>query len=437
MDDRDVNIDIVFRNGLKDLEVLPPQDVWNDIQPAVRKKQRPIVLLRAAAMFGVLFSLSLLAYKFSREIPAGLESPSIAMSPESYAAVSEVIVATLPAPDITENQTSLQNTSPDETRLLTPVATDNIASGAQEFETNIITNSLTIKRDEPPAAALALNYNYPDYSSFGESNRLEEPENTTRKLPGRWSISALISPTYQSGFTSGDNEAVIQAMASEQAVLSYSGGLALSYKINKRFSVQSGLYYSSIGKELTGISAYSGFSDHFYTKGRSNFVITTSTGTVYSSNNDIFLSDRSSSERIQTSYNNNVIDPVKSSLTYLDNSIYQNFRYLELPIILRYKFIDKTLDLNIIGGVSSNLLVNNSVYAFSDGGKTDIGVTDGLNMITFSSSLGMGMEYNLSGNLSVNLEPMFRYYINPFNNIPGMKIHPYSFGVFSGISYKF
>jgi opacity protein-like surface antigen len=72
-----------------------------------------------------------------------------------------------------------------------------------------------------------------------------------------------------------------------------------------------------------------------------------------------------------------------------------------------------------------------------DGSKYSIGKTDGLNPISLSSSLGMGMEYNFSDNLSLNLEPTFRYYLNPFNEVTGLKIHPYSFGIFSGLSYKF
>jgi len=43
MDDKIANIDLVFRNGLKDYEVHPPPEVWNNIRPAVRKKQRPLV----------------------------------------------------------------------------------------------------------------------------------------------------------------------------------------------------------------------------------------------------------------------------------------------------------------------------------------------------------------------------------------------------------
>ena len=37
MDERGANIDLVFRNGLKDYEVLPPAEVWENINPAVRK----------------------------------------------------------------------------------------------------------------------------------------------------------------------------------------------------------------------------------------------------------------------------------------------------------------------------------------------------------------------------------------------------------------
>jgi hypothetical protein len=108
-----------------------------------------------------------------------------------------------------------------------------------------------------------------------------------------------------------------------------------------------------------------------------------------------------------------------------------------MPVIVKYKLIDKTVDFNLIGGLSYNLLVNNSVHAVIDGSKYNIGKTAGLNPFMVSSSLGMGMEYNLSEKISLNLEPTFRYYLNPFSNIQGAGAHPYSFGVFSGLSYKF
>ena len=430
MDDRGANIDIVFRNGLKDYEVLPPQDAWDNIHPVLEKRQRPLTILRAAAMITVLVSLSILAYRFSRELPPAPEGPVMAMNPESYAPVPEAILAIEPDYDIRGE--GINRSLLSDEQILKPVATDNLNTTVSDPE--IIPGSEALKgNDRIGADYLALDYRNPEYIGTGDQNTLDLPDNTSRKLPNRWSISALASPTYQSRFSSGANEAVSQVINKEQTVLSYSGGLALSFKVNRRFSIQSGLYYSTIGKELSGIIAYSGFEDHFYTKGSPNFTVLTSNGNVLTSNNDIFLTDGLSADRIQTSYNNNVFDPVKSELNFLDNPVHQNFSYLELPVVLRYKVVDRTLDFNLIGGVSSNLLVNNSVNA----GKTQIGTTDGMNIITFSSSIGMGMEYNLSNNLSLNLEPTFRYYINPFTNIPGMNIHPYSFGVFSGISYKF
>jgi hypothetical protein len=104
---------------------------------------------------------------------------------------------------------------------------------------------------------------------------------------------------------------------------------------------------------------------------------------------------------------------------------------------VRYKIIDKTIDLNLIGGVSYNLLVNNSVYTMVDGSKYTIGETEKLNPLSISSTLGMGMEYNLSEKLSLNVEPTLRYYLNPVSGSAGVGVHPYSFGIFSGFSYKF
>jgi hypothetical protein len=93
--------------------------------------------------------------------------------------------------------------------------------------------------------------------------------------------------------------------------------------------------------------------------------------------------------------------------------------------------------MNFIGGVSYNFLLNNSVYTVIDGGRYPIGKTEGLSLMTFSSSIGMGMEYSFAKNVSFSLEPTFRYYLSPLNEVTGIKIHPYSFGIFSGVSYKF
>lgn len=438
MDERGANIDVLFRNGLKDYEVLPPSDVWDNIRPAVRKNRQPLVILRAAAMIAVVISLSFLAYRWSLEISSGLANNDAIINPESDAPAFR-----------TDGTGILQNRQSSENLAF-------LADASAPFRQTDTPSGPVLTQDEPqdigyqtvenylPAAdfqyrgspVLSVQNNHNSYSLTDETELAAySAETPSNDIKDRWSISALVSPTYYSTFLSGNNDLAGQLMADEKSRLSYSGGVAFSYKVSKRFSVQSGIYYSSFGQKLEGITSFGGFRQYDYTKGDHNFEVLTSNGTVYTSNADVFLQDALSTDRITTRYTNDVFDPAKANLQYIDNSLRQNFSYLELPVVMRYKVLDKVIDFNIIGGFSSNMLVSNAVY--TNGGKYPVGKTEGLSAITFSSSLGMGMEYNISRNFSFNLEPTLRYYLNPFNEISGMKAHPYSFGVFSGLSYKF
>ena len=438
MDDKWANIDIVFRNGLKDFEVLPPQEVWDKINPLLKRKRKQLVLMRAAALIAAILLMSFLAYRWSREVSTRIDGAVTALSVEAS------------SPLISNGQ---QNITGDKGNIIANSiqgrSTKDILAKARDAEVEktftpgiaylLETNTLSIRGVESHNSSFLLNMNSSKKNSF-EIKSVDQqfvPESSPINSTKRWSVSAMGSPTYYSQFESGNDAIAKQLIASEQPVVSYSGGVAFSYKINKRFSIQSGLFYSSLGKKVDGINAFSGFQNYDYTKGDHNFEVLTASGTVYTSNADVFLIERGPGERILTNYTIDVFDPTKANLQYINNTLHQNFNYLELPVVLRYKFIDKTIDLNLIGGISYNLLVKNSVYTMIDGNKYPIGKTEGLNLITLSSSLGLGMEYSFSNSLSLNLEPMFRYYINPFNEVTGSKNHPYSFGLFSGISFKF
>ena len=442
MDKQEANIDLLFRNGLKDYEVLPPREVWSNIRPLIGKHRRPVIFLRAAATIAAILSLSILTYRYSMQISSGLQDISVTADQKSdqpeiintvadEASVKETLVDLPVIADASvQDNSSRNNTS----------GFGNVSSIQNFLYPELSTNSISQNNDKR-----SLNSNFPLINASGpvtvtenDNSFLYAPEDPAEETTQRWSVAALVSPTYYARFISGNSQFTSPLPEEEQAVMSYTGGVAFSYKINKRFSVQSGLYYSSFGQEIAGISSFGGFQKYDYTKGDNNFSVRTSNGIIYTNNADIFLRDNISNNRISTRYTNDVFDPSKANLTYLDNSLHQNFSYLELPVILRYKLVDRTIAFNIIGGVSSNVLVNNSVIAaMDDGSKYQIGKTDGLNFISFSSSLGMGMEYNFSDNLSLNLEPTFRYFINPITSIAGLRIHPYSFGIFSGLSYKF
>jgi Outer membrane protein beta-barrel domain len=437
------NIDLLFRNGLKDFEVLPPVGVWAKIFPAIRRKQRPFVLLRYAAVIVVILSVSLLAYKWSNEVTITLQNQNNVLAGEAVKTDNGGTVARFSPIKAKRTSKGIVNG----TNELKPVADVIPTEPAQAQSGNFpqeeyLSNKSTFRPDWNLNFKSSLNRVLKsDYQSTGSKsdtyNILKElPYQQSKDKTGRWSLTALVSPTYYLRPELDNSSVSKQINSSEQSRISYSGGVSFAYRISRKLSIQSGLYYSSIGNEINGISSFSGFHSYDYTKGDHNFEVLTSDGLIYTNNADVFLIDNTGN-RVQTIYTRDVFDPSKANLSYVDNTLYQNFSYLEMPVFLRYKLIDRTIDFNVIGGLSYNLLVNNTVNAHVSGNSYSVGKTAGLNPFMVTSSFGMGMEYNISDKFSLNLEPTFRYYLNPFSVIQGPRTHPYSFGIFSGISYKF
>jgi hypothetical protein len=450
MDERGANIDLVFRNGLKDFEVLPPPEVWASIKPAIKIKPKPFNYFKAAAMIAAVLTISYLAYEWSSEISTVTNKRALAFeidsfSPLTYPIFDKAVIASGGNAYVPVEKKDNESVSTPRESFTTSVSDD---ASIPVSENSLVAQNLILS----PTDNLSLGGTFTSNNNVGLSDMNTSkkksvevkpvvpqyiPESAQVKPAERWSIGAMASPTYYSSFSSGSNELTKQMASSEQSLISYSGGISLSYSLNKRFSVQTGLYYSSLGQEIDGIKSFGGFQRYDYTKGDHNFAVLTTSGTVYTSNADVFLTSTGPGERILTAYTNDVFDPDKANLEYINNTLIQNFSYLELPVVLRYKIIDKAIDINLLGGISYNMMIDNSVYTMVDGGKYPIGKTEGLNLLNVSSSLGMGMEYSFSKKLSLNLEPTFRYYLNPFNEYTGSNTHPYSFGVFSGISYKF
>ena len=439
MDEKWGNIDLVFRNGLKDYEVLPPPEIWDNINPVIKKQNKILPLLKTAATVAVIVSIGVLAYRWGTEVssdnlPELISANQLPVSPVVYPASS--VIPDQKREIVAEAYNKPVESAPGIIPEALPANEPEVVSENMNLAVSryLLSDYQSTQGIQNPAKGKFAKVSSPEL----EAVKYEFiPENIEMPVINRWSVSATATPTYHSQFTSSGNDLAKQIMESDQSRVSYTGGVGLAYKISSRFSIQSGLYYSSIGQEMSGINAYSGFQAYDNSKGGPNFEVLTANGTVTTSNSDIFLSSYSLPERIITNYTSDVFDPVKASLNYVSSTLYQDLSFLELPVIVRYKVIDRKVGLNIIGGMSYNFLVNNDVYAILDEGRYPVGTTEGLNDVSLSSSLGMGMEYKLSQNLSLNLEPTFRYYINPFNSARTTGMHPYSVGIFSGLAYKF
>lgn len=118
------------------------------------------------------------------------------------------------------------------------------------------------------------------------------------------------------------------------------------------------------------------------------------------------------------------------------SSLNQKMGYIEVPVELQYNLLNKKIEINIIGGGSTLLLDKNVVTLETGQELTQLGKANNLNTISFSTNIGIGVDYNLSDKFKLNLEPMFKYQLNTFSSDAGM-YQPYFLGIYSGFSFEF
>lgn len=281
----------------------------------------------------------------------------------------------------------------------------------------------------------------PDINCIYAYNDIIEIEKNPKK--DKWLIGAEFTPLYSYRHitqSSGSNETDYYNQV-ENPIMSYTGGLNLQYKAMDRLTVQTGVYYSTMGQSLDYMSVYSNqayglvpeeFKDRFI----NSYELDNSVGLI-SFNTQYVIVDESASRVNNMSDNKGFVNTADPVFQDLEAEIQQNFQYIEIPFILRFKLIDKRADLNLIGGLGANFLIGNDVYLLYEGKKEIIGETNGVNNVNYSTTLGFGIEYPLMKKINIRLEPSLKYYLNAINSDSSVESHPYAFGVYTGISYSF
>ena len=114
----------------------------------------------------------------------------------------------------------------------------------------------------------------------------------------------------------------------------------------------------------------------------------------------------------------------------------QKTGYLEIPVEVSYKLLDRKFGIQFITGFSSLFLNQNQVSIVSSGLTTVVGEANNLNQVHFSTNIGLGFKYSFWKSFEANFEPTFKYQINAYNANSG-GFNPYFIGLYSGISFKF
>ncbi|WP_223032272.1 hypothetical protein [Hanstruepera marina] len=255
--------------------------------------------------------------------------------------------------------------------------------------------------------------------AIAQAEELNEKEEEKEKLVNRWQVYANVAPVYYNSFGEGSHidEQFVSNSKSGEVNMSY--GVNVSYALSKKLAVRSGISSLNLSYDTDNVILYESPNS--------------GTGNPINPMRNINLAPGSQSLNAFSGENLG-FQQIISDLS--NAAISQRLSYYEVPVELEYKLVNNRFSLGLIGGVSTFFLNDNEVYSEFEEYTTYIGEANNVNNVSFSTNLGIGMNYNFSEHFRFNLEPTFKYHLNAFNNTSG-SFRPYIIGLYTGFSYKF
>ena len=444
------SIDRIFRQGLKDYKDKAPEHSWSVISAELqyRKKVRYLRITKYAAAIVALLVAFYFGYEFSENNLS--DNATIVQKTENS------------APGSSENQTTLSEEPVSRLKVIDVKELTADATNVGIIKRNTHTNPLAWQSAERHSSLTSLesfdfglieNHAYrktlfPDnydgsLLKYGESGMLvlneeNDRQKASKQDSGGWILGGVYTPTYAYRTTNNDNLGIFdntyqsdnnEPDSYEEALITYSGGINAQYTLNESWQLETGVYYSRFGQKKKAASV----KNNELTDGGRNYYLNTSAGKV-----DGNKVPEAITEEIRGQYS--VSDNSKEEYftsTSIDFELYQKFDYLEIPLIAKYKVYDRKFDINLVSGLNTGILVNNETYISTEKDKLNLGQTENLRKILNSAIAGVGFQIPLTKQFMLSFEPTFKYALHSINTSSEFGYRPYSFGVYSGIRYRF
>lgn len=254
---------------------------------------------------------------------------------------------------------------------------------------------------------------------IAQLENINEKEEEKEELVNRWQVAANIAPVYYNSLGKGSHidEQFVSNSKSGEVNMSY--GVNVSYALSNKLSVRSGVNSLNLSYDTDNVILYETPNGN--------------SGNPVNPLRNINLAPQSQSLNA-FSADNLGVQQINDVL--YNAAISQRLSYYEVPVELEYKLVNNRFGLNLIGGVSTFFLDGNEVYSEFEEYNTYIGEANNINNVSFSTNLGVGINYKFTETFKFNLEPTFKYQLNGFENTSG-NFRPYIIGVYTGFSYKF
>lgn len=299
------------------------------------------------------------------------------------------------------------------------LVTNNDSISSETNNTNVLASTEIISKDSTLIAEVLKETN--PLEELLKEKEVGKNEDEKEEKRSKWAISTNASPVYFNSLAEGSSIDEQFNSNSKNYTTTLSIGLAGSYAINDKLSLKTGVNSINLSYNTNDVVFESRMREV------ENNIPTISRNA--NASNMIFSSKNGTVNEISGDVENVIIDNNIGALK-------QNISYIEVPLELSYKLIDKKFGVEIIGGMSTLFLNQNNIFLMANGLEMEVGRANNLNNIHFSSNVGLGFKYSFWKSFNANFQPMFKYQINTFNQ-NSSNFKPYFIGLYSGISFSF
>jgi hypothetical protein len=468
------NIDQLFRDSLSGYEEAPPVYAWDKLKDdlmIVRKKRRAI-LYRWAAVAAVFIFAFISGYFYATFNLNEKSNQGVAIfqqdstkNPISVSTLSDNSYESVIYKDqktIVGNQTghSILKKPAEKNDAIPSVTSDKIEKPSERKQEYATANSKTSIASENATSGQATDIaNQPEIpvseiqpeetiiikeEQIGgeqiksENNNIQPKQKiytyedllVQNKNQGRekWIIGGGFSPVYSYRNIRIKSEDLPSNVISdenyydnvESGMYSFAGGIDVGYLIKENMSLQTGVYFSKVGQMNEDIVAFQLPDDKVL------FYANTSVGIIPF--NPLAMPSQIKEVSMRDTAKN---------LLYINSNVYQDFEYIEIPLILKYRILNKRLSMNLSGGLSPGIMVGNHAYFQYQDQCYDLDRSGDFYPVIYNSVVGIGLDYSVNKKLKVNLSPTFKYSLQSIRRDHSIEYYPYSFSIFTGISYHF
>jgi hypothetical protein len=441
------NIDKLFQDKLKAFEVTPNEKVWNATKAKLQKKKRKVLpIWWISSGVAALFIVGLLVFplndtnikieSFPENVVTKLPKEEVEM--EIQKEIETVIVQRnkiksekdINTIESKATATVLKGTFQSDKKEKKPATNNGIkkdlqidkslndAIGIAQNEKTIVVDKSKENKQEIVEKPFDLIKKEPNKSNLNTIDLLKtiaenNEEEIEGKLQKKWSVASVFGVIDANSFSkTSPLDSNLDGSTKGDKSISY--GVKFSYKINNKWSFQSGIHLQEMQYSNTNIAVV---------------VSNTEVSNInFNSGNQFVLNSTTRASFDASSLTLNTVS--------FNGNMRQNFGYIEIPLEIKYNLFETSkIETQIVTGFSS-LFLNKNEVLLNTANSQNTGEANNLNNLNFSGNLGIDFSYFFNKNWSLQLNPMFKTQLNTYTkNSNGFQ--PYFIAVYTGINYRF